>query len=102
MIKIGFNILAWTAEVSEKALPLADRLKQIGYDGLECFIGSPDVRGYKRFGNHAHELGLETTAVTVVDKDTNPVDSSSTVREKAVDRIKWVIDRAHDMHATVL
>jgi D-psicose/D-tagatose/L-ribulose 3-epimerase len=102
MIKIGFNILAWTAVVSEKALPLADRLKQTGYDGVECFIGSPDVSGYKRFGNHAKELGLETTAVTVVDKDTNPLDSSPVVRAKALDRIKWVIDRAHDMHATVL
>jgi D-psicose/D-tagatose/L-ribulose 3-epimerase len=102
MIKIGFNILAWTADVSEKSLPLADRLKQIGYDGVECFIGSPDVNGYKRFGNHARELGLDTTAVTVVDKDTNPVDSSSAIRAKALDRIKWVIDRAHDMHATVL
>ncbi|MGC3946498.1 MAG: sugar phosphate isomerase/epimerase family protein [Chryseolinea sp.] len=102
MIKIGFNILAWTADVSEKALPITDRLKQIGYDGVECFIGSPDEKAYKRFGDHAYSLGLETTAVTVVDKDTNPVDSSAAVRAKALDRIKWVIDRAHDMRATVL
>lgn len=102
MIKIGFNILAWTADVSEKALPLADRLKQIGYDGVECFIGSPDEQAYRRFGDHAVSLGLETTAVTVVDKDTNPADSSAVVRQKALDRIKWVIDRTHAMHAKVL
>ena len=102
MIKVGFNILVWTAEVSEKALPLADRLKQIGYDGVECFIGSPDVNGYKRFGDHAIGLGLETTAVTVLDKETNPIDASPLVRAKALDRIKWVIDRTHDMHASVL
>lgn len=102
MIKIGFNILAWTADVSEKALPLTDRLKQIGYDGVECFIGSPDEQAYRRFGDHAVSLGMETTAVTVVDKDTNPADSSTAVRQKALDRIKWVIDRAHAMHAKVL
>ena len=39
MIKVGFNVLAWTAEVSEKLFPIADRLKKIGYDGVECFIG---------------------------------------------------------------
>src|SRR5689334_20071752 len=102
MIKIGFNVLAWTAEVSEKVLPIADKLKAIGYDGVECFIGAPNVAAYKQFGDHAKNIGLETTAVTVVDKDTNPVDPSPAVRQKALDRIKWVIDRAHDMHATVL
>ena len=75
MIKIGFNVLAWTADVSDKVFPIADRIKQIGYDGVECFIGAPDADAYKRFGDHARNIGLETTAVTVVDKDTNPVDS---------------------------
>jgi D-psicose/D-tagatose/L-ribulose 3-epimerase len=102
MVKIGFNVLAWTADVSERVLPIADRLKKIGYDGVECFVGSPDDAAYRRFGNHAHAIGLETTAVTVVDKDTNPVDSSKTVRLKALDRIKWAIDRTHDTHAKVL
>lgn len=102
MIKVGFNVLAWTADVSEKVLPITDRLKQIGYDGVECFVGSPDASAYRRFGDHANAIGLETTAVTVVDKDTNPVDSSAAVRNKALDRIKWAIDRTHDIRANVL
>lgn len=102
MIKVGFNVLAWTAEVSEKVFPIADKLKRIGYDGVECFIGSADVASYRGFGDHAHNIGLQTTAVTVVDKDTNPVDPSQAIRAKALDRIKWVIDRAHDMRASVL
>ncbi len=95
-------MLAWTADVSEKVLPIVERLKQIGFDGVECFVGSPDSDGYRRFGNHARAQGLETTAVTVVDKDSNPVDASHAVREKALDRIKWVIDRTHDTGARVL
>src|SRR5688572_28542321 len=102
MIKVGFNVLAWTSEVSEKVLPIADKLKQIGYDGVECFVGSGDDAAYRKFGDHAHNIGLETTAVTVLDKETNPVDSSATVRAKSLDRIKWDIDRTHDMRARVL
>lgn len=102
MIKIGFNVLAWTADVSEKVFPVVDRLKKIGYDGVECFVGSPDVEAYRRFGDHAHAAGLDVTAVTVVDKESNPVDNSAAVRSKALDRIKWVIDRTHDMQARVL
>ena len=100
MIKVGFNVLAWTAEVSEKLFPIADRLKKIGYDGVECFIGAGDAAAYRQFGNHARALGLETTAVTVMSKETNPVDGSAAVRAKSLDQIKWVIDRTHDMQAS--
>jgi D-psicose/D-tagatose/L-ribulose 3-epimerase len=102
MIKVGFNVLAWTADVSDKVFPIADRLKRIGYDGAECFIGSPDNAAYRSFGDHAHNIGLETTAVTVMGVDTNPVDSSAVVRAKSLERIKWAIDRTHDMRARVL
>jgi len=31
MTKVGFNLLAWSAVVSEELLPVAERLKTIGY-----------------------------------------------------------------------
>lgn len=102
MIKVGFNVLAWTADVSDKLFPIADRLKLIGYDGVECFVGSTDAAAYKRFGDYTHSIGLETTTVTVMNQETNPVDSSAAVRAKALDRLKWAIDRSHDMRSSVL
>lgn len=102
MIKVGFNVLAWSADVSDKVLPVLDRLRQIGYDGVECFIGSADLAAYRRFGQHAHSIGLQTTAVTVMDKEANPADSSTAIRQKALDRIKWAIDRTYDIQAPIL
>ncbi len=102
MYKIGFNTLVWSAVVSDEQFPIIDRLKEIGYDGVECFIGAPDEKAYKRFGEHAQNIGLETTSVFVVGAEHNPVDASNAVRKKALDRIKWGIDRAHDMHSTIL
>ena len=102
MNKIGFNVLAWSAVISDKLMPIADRLKAIGYDGVECLIGSPDTMAYQRFGEHAHSLGLEVTTVFVVGKDENPISESATVRAKALDRIKWAIDRAHDVQSRIL
>jgi D-psicose/D-tagatose/L-ribulose 3-epimerase len=102
MNKIGFNTLVWSAVVSDDLFPIIDRLKEIGYDGVECLIGSPDEKAYQRFGEHAHNIGLETTSVFVVGKDENPVDPSAAVRAKGLDRIKWGIDRAYDMKSTVL
>jgi len=102
MNKIGFNTLVWSAVVSDDLFPIVDRLKEIGYDGVECFIGSPDEKAYKRFGDYTHSIGLETTAVFVVGKDQNPVDPEAGIRAASLDWIKWGIDRAYDMQATIL
>jgi D-psicose/D-tagatose/L-ribulose 3-epimerase len=102
MNKIGFNTLVWSAVVSDDLFPIIDKLKEIGYDGVECLIGSPDEKAYKRFGDHAHKIGLETTSVFVVGVDENPVNPSSEIRARGLDRIKWGIDRAHDMSAKVM
>lgn len=99
---IGFNLLVWTAAISERMNPIADRLKKIGYDGVECFIDNQDVAVYQRFGAHLEQVGLQSTGVTVVGPDTNPASDSASVRERAVTHLKGVVDRAHAMGATVI
>lgn len=100
--KIGFNLLAWSAVVSDELFPIVDRLQKIGYDGVECAMGARDKSAYHRFGKHANNLGLEVTCVLAVGPEENPIDRSENVRRKALDRIKWAIDRAHDMKAKVI
>ncbi|MDQ6480864.1 sugar phosphate isomerase/epimerase family protein [Dyadobacter sp. LHD-138] len=102
MNKIGFNVLAWTAAVSDDLFPTIDRLKKIGYDGVEFYLGSQDLTAYKRMGDYTRNLGLETTAVMTMGKDDNPVSESSEVRGKALDKIKWGVDRAHDLNAKII
>ena len=102
MNKVGFNTLAWSASVSDDLFPILGRLKKIGYDGVECLVGLPDEKAYSRLGAYAKNIGLETVSVFVVGSAENPVDPSPAVRAKALDRIKWGIDRAHDMNAKIL
>lgn len=102
MNKIGFNVLAWSAVVSDEILPIVDRLQKTGYDGVEFFVGSPDVAAYKRVGDHCRDLGLEVTTVSVVGKEENPISTSAVTRAKALDRLKWIVDRTHDLGAKIL
>ncbi len=102
MNKIGFNVLAWSAVISDELKPIIDRLKNIGYDGVEFFVGSPDNGAYKAMGNYTKNMGVEVTAVFVVGKEESPISELASVRVKALDRIKWAIDRAHDLNATIL
>jgi len=102
MSKIGFNLLAWSAPISEHMHPIAERLKTIGYDGIECFIDGQDVAAYRLFGEHLRQLNLESTGVTVVGPDENPASESAAVRARAIDHLKGAIDRVHAMGGTVL
>jgi D-psicose/D-tagatose/L-ribulose 3-epimerase len=102
MVKIGFNVLAWSAEITEKLIPIMDRLKHLGYDGVEFFIGSPDERMYQKLGEHAAAVGLETTGVFVLNADENPISSDKSIRLKGLEKIKWAIERAHDLGSKVV
>lgn len=102
MNKIGFNLLPWSAGVSSSVFPLLDRLKEIGYDGIEALIGSPDEAEYKALANHAAGLGLAITGVFVLGADDNPISPDASVRQHGVDKIKWAIDRAHDLQAKII
>ncbi|SEJ31108.1 D-psicose/D-tagatose/L-ribulose 3-epimerase [Cyclobacterium xiamenense] len=102
MNKIGFNVLAWSAVVSDELKPIIERLKAIGYDGVEFFVGSPDEKAYREIGSFASQAGLETTTVFVLGPDENPIDPSAAVRAKALDKIKWTIDRSNDLGAKVI
>ena len=102
MNKIGFNVLAWTAAVSDDLFPVIDRLKGIGYDGVEFYLGAPDLSSYQRMGQYTSDVGLETTAVMTLGAGENPVSTSSEVRAKALDKIKWGVDRAHALNAKII
>ncbi len=102
MNKIGFNVLAWSAGMSDELKPILDRLKKIGYDGAEFFVSSPDNSAYRRIGDYCENIGLEVTNVFVLGPDENPISSDSAVREKSLEKIKWTIDRSHDLGSKVI
>ncbi len=102
MNKIGFNALVWSAVVSDSLNPIVDQLKGLGYDGVEFLIGSADEAAYKSLGNYTQNIGLEVTTVFVVGEEENPASASAAVRAKALDKIKWAVDRAHDLNAKIL
>ncbi len=102
MNKIGFNVLAWSAVITDELKPIVDRLKKIGYDGVEFLVGSPEIAAYKWMGDYTKDLGLEVTTVFVAGKDENPISRDAAIRTRALERIEWAIDRAYDLKLKLL
>lgn len=102
MSKIGFNLLAWSTGVDESMYPIIERLKNIGYDGIEFFYGSDKEEDYRRLGAHCNDLGIRTTGVMVLGPDQNPIHPDEKIRNKGLDQIKWAVDQAHTMGAELI
>lgn len=95
--KVGFNLLLWTASISEKMNPVSERLKKIGYDGVEVAMGELQKQPYIDFGKHLQSIDMEVTTVYAGGVEEDPISESPIVRQKALDKLKWVVDRSNDM-----
>lgn len=102
MNKIGFNLLVWSGGLPDTFKGITERLKQIGYDGIEVFMAEQEIAAYKRLGSHLSSIGLEATCVLGLGPDDNPVSSSPAIREKAVSRLKHAIDCAHAINSKIV
>lgn len=100
--KIGFNLLVWSGGLPDSFIPVTEKLKGIGYDGIECFMEERDKAVYKKFGDHLRNIGLEATCVLGVGPDENPISDSKAIREKAIARLKEAIDCAHAVDSKII
>jgi len=91
-MKYGFNLLLWTTDVQESDLATLEKVREIGYDGVELPIFNLDVDNFRKIGEKCDELGLERTAVTVSTDEENPISPDASVREAALNRLKLAVD----------
>jgi len=91
-MKYGLNLLLWTDRMHEGIVPVVEKVKAMGYDGVEMPIFELNEPLYTQWGTRLDAIGLERTAVTVRNAGDNPISHSATVRTAAVDAMKKTID----------
>jgi D-psicose/D-tagatose/L-ribulose 3-epimerase len=101
-MRLGFNLLLWTTHVVDGHMPLFDRLKQTGYDGVEIPLFEGEVSHYKRLGRIVKDAGLATSAVTVLPTGKSAIAAEAAQRALALDHLKWAIECAAALGANVL
>jgi D-psicose/D-tagatose/L-ribulose 3-epimerase len=90
-MKYGMNLLLWSGELNDGMLPILEKLKVMGFDGVEIPIFNLDL-DYASWGKRLDDLGLRRTAVTVRTNDDNPISPDAAVRQKGVDLNKKTLD----------
>jgi D-psicose/D-tagatose/L-ribulose 3-epimerase len=94
MVKYGMNVLLWSDDaLDDKLLPVFERLKGMGYDGVELPVFAPQAASkYRDLGHRLDDLGLKRTCVTISTPENNPISPEAANRKGAVDNLKSVLD----------
>jgi D-psicose/D-tagatose/L-ribulose 3-epimerase len=93
-MKFSMNMLLWSADALDEALlPLFEKLRKMGFDGVELPIFDPQSTAkYAALGRRLDDIGLKRTCVTVSGAENNPISPDAANRKRAVDHLKAVLD----------
>lgn len=95
-------MLVWNAVASRDLFSNIEKLKAIGYDGIEFSMGNRDPSAYLEIGQLLKDFGMAATAVNAPTPEANPASPDAAIRHAAIDRHKQDIDMASSAGATVL
>jgi len=101
-MKTGLNLLLWTTHVGEAHLPLLEKLKATGYDGVEIPLHEGDVAHYERIGRAIRDNGLGCTTSTVLPDGHSAISPDPRSRAGALDHLEWAIECSAALGAEVL
>lgn len=102
-MRLGFNLLLWTTHVTEEHLPIFDKLKAAGYDGVEIPVFEGSVQHFEVLGRHLKNAGLGCTTVAIMPGGgKNALSANPAERQAALDHINWATDRSEAAGADVL
>lgn len=95
-MKLGMNLFLWTVNVTEELFPLFPQLKTLGYEGVEVPIARANKPIYREIRKVLDDCGLACTTMFNLGADVNPISPDETIRQKALDELKWAIDTSRN------
>jgi D-psicose/D-tagatose/L-ribulose 3-epimerase len=102
-MKVGMNLLLWTAHVTGEHMPLCEKLKAAGFDGVEVPVHDGDEAHYTALGRGLDAIGLKRTVTTVLPgAGADFISADPASRKAALDYMRGVIDRSAALGAEVV
>lgn len=101
-MKYGMNLLLWTDQLDESMRPLLERLKKMGFDGVEVPVFDTTPEQCATWAKWLDELGLERTTVTARGEAENPISADDRTRELGLSRNKRAVDCTEALGASLM
>jgi len=101
-MKLGINLLLWTAAAGEADLPRIENIRSWGFDGVEFPMFSPACSPWPRLATALDAMGLGRTAVTILPEDGSLISGESAERRKGLDHLKACVEACAVLGAPIL
>jgi D-psicose/D-tagatose/L-ribulose 3-epimerase len=102
-VKIGFNMLLWTAHVQRDHWHILEDIKRTGYDGVEIPLFEGEPGHYAELGRHLEQLGLQSTGIALFPSvEMNPIGAAPEQRAAALKHMEWIIECAAALGANIV
>lgn len=100
-MKFGINSLNFTDTFVDTDLPLIEKTKRLGFDVLEISPTDPDRFPAAKVRQAAADNGISVNMNFALPPDANPVSPEASVRARAVELSRQVIDLANEAGAKI-
>jgi len=101
-MKIGMNLLLWDGTITEKHVPVLEKLAELGFDGVEFPVFSFDDAVNEKLRGHLDRLNLSCSIVTCVPPEANPIGDDPAVRKAGLEHMKRAIATAGILGADIV
>jgi D-psicose/D-tagatose/L-ribulose 3-epimerase len=101
-MKFGINLYLWADDMHDGLMPVLEKLKKMGYDGVEVPIFDLDRAKWKLWAHRLDDFGLERTANTVIAPEHNPLSDDPAIRASAYEHLKALVDCCATVGSSIL
>lgn len=96
------NLLLWTTSMDEAMLPVLERIKTLGFDGVEVPIFDVNPDHWYKWAKRLDDLELDRVAVTFCGSEFNAISPEASGRRTALERNQLAVESAQALGATLL
>jgi D-psicose/D-tagatose/L-ribulose 3-epimerase len=101
-MKVGMNLLLWTAAADESHFDLVRKIGDWGFDGVEFPMFDPACSPWKDYASLLKDLNMGATVVAVLPDETSLVSEDDGENQRALDHLKASIDSCVELGAETL
>jgi len=101
-LRTGINLLLYTLHVTSEHFPIMERVRRMGYSGVEFPLNEGDAAHYRSLRREIDNQGLACTAALVEDPAASAISADPAARQASLDRLRWGIEMASILGASVL
>ena len=102
-MNFGVNCFVWVSPCTTDAIrELAPKVKSMGYDVFEISVENPTLIDIQAAKQILDQNGLQSVICGAFGPDRNICSNDPTIREKAKTYIRWLIDAANQIGASVV